>query len=69
MAVEGNFNVNNLVQTIIQYPAFRKTIKSILAVTYQEQACLLLRLKSRSETGASHHPAFIGNCRTITHTC
>ena len=29
---------------------------------------LLLRLKSRSVRVASHHPAFMGNCRTITHT-
>ena len=30
--------------------------------------CLLLRLKSRSAKGASNHPAFMGNCRTISHT-
>ena len=30
---------------------------------------LLLRLKSRSARGASRHPAFIGNCPTISHTC
>ena len=31
-------------------------------------ACLLLQLKSRSPRGASHHPAFMGNCQTISHT-
>ena len=30
--------------------------------------CLLLPLKSRSTRGASHHPAFIGNYLTISHT-
>ena len=30
--------------------------------------CVLLWLKSRSVRGASHHPAFIGNCWTISHT-
>ena len=36
---------------------------SICASSY-----LLLRLKSPSARGASHHPAFMGNCRTISHT-
>ena len=31
-------------------------------------ACLLLRLKSWSARGASHHPAFICNCRTVSQT-
>ena len=31
-------------------------------------AWLLLQLKSRSVRGASHHPAVMGNCRTISHT-
>ena len=30
-----------------------------------KQFCLWL--KSRSARGASHHPAFMGNCRTISH--
>ena len=30
--------------------------------------CLLLRLNFRSARIASHHPAFIGNYRTISHT-
>ena len=30
--------------------------------------CLLLRQRSRSAWGASHHSAFIGNCPTISHT-
>ena len=31
--------------------------------------CLLLRLKSRSARGTSHHTAFMGNCSTISHKC
>ena len=31
--------------------------------------CLLLLLKSRSAKGASCHPAFMGNCLTVGHTC
>ena len=30
--------------------------------------CLFLRLKFRSAIGASHYPAFTGNCQTISHT-
>ena len=32
------------------------------------QLCILLRLKSRSVRGASHHPIFMGNCPAIGHT-
>ena len=32
------------------------------------RACLLLGLKSWSARAASHSSAFIGNCRTISHT-
>ena len=32
-----------------------------------KQFCLLLWLKSRSSREASHHPAFMGNCQTISH--
>ena len=38
MAAEGNFNVNNLVQTIIQHPVFWETINSIQTATNQEQS-------------------------------
>ena len=69
MAAEGNVNVNNIVQTIVQYPTFREMINSILAATYQEQSCLLPRLKSQSARGAFHHPLFMGNCLPISHTC
>ena len=31
--------------------------------------CRLLTAKSRSVREASHQPAFIGNCLTISHTC
>ena len=68
MAAKGNVNVKNLVQTIVQHPAFRETINSILMATNQEELCLFLRLKSRSAKGASHHPAFMGNSPTISHT-
>ena len=34
---EGNVNVKNLVQTIVQHLAFRETINSILTTTNQEQ--------------------------------
>ena len=30
MDARGDVNVNNLVQTIVQHPAFRETINSIL---------------------------------------
>ena len=69
MAAKGNVNVKNLVQTIVLHPAFRETINSILMATTQEQLCLLLRLKSRCTRGASHHPAFMRNCLTISQTC
>ena len=42
MAAERNVNVNNLVQNIVQHPAFRETINSILTLANQEQSCLLL---------------------------
>ena len=35
MAAEGNVNVKNLVQTIVQHLAFRETINSILRATNQ----------------------------------
>ena len=37
MAAEGNVNVKNLEQTIVQHLAFRETINSILTATNQEQ--------------------------------
>ena len=61
MAAKGNINVNNLIQAIVQYPAFQEKINSILAATNQEQSCLLLRLKSWSARGASQHPAYTGH--------
>ena len=32
-----------------------------------KQFCLLLWLKSQSARRVSHHPVFMGNCRTISH--
>ena len=37
MAAEGKVNVNNLVQTIVQHPAFREIINSVLTATNQEK--------------------------------
>ena len=37
--------------------------------TFGENFCLLLKLKSQSERGASHHSTFIGKFPTISHTC
>ena len=37
MAVEGNVNVNNLVQTVVQHPAFLEMINSILMAVNQVQ--------------------------------
>ena len=36
MAVEGDVNVKNLVQTIVQHLAFQETINLILMTTNQE---------------------------------
>ena len=69
MVAEGNVNVNNLVQTIVQHPAFRETINSVLTATNQEKPCLSLQLKCRSERKVFHHPVSTGNCLTITYTC
>ena len=38
MAAKWNVNVNDLVQTIIQHPAFRETINSILIATKKTQS-------------------------------
>ena len=65
MTAEANVNVNNLVKTIVQHPAFRETITSILTVTNQEQSCLLFRLKCWNTRGASHQPVFMCNCLTL----
>ena len=37
MVAEGNVNVKDLVQTIVQHLAFRETINSILKATNQGQ--------------------------------
>ena len=37
MAVEGNINVNNLVQTVVKHLAFQEMLNSILMATNQEQ--------------------------------
>ena len=40
---------------LYQDSAFPEMINSILVATYQEQSCLLRRLKSQIARGASHH--------------
>ena len=37
MDAEGNVNVKNLVQTVVQHLAFQETINSMLTATNQEQ--------------------------------
>ena len=54
---------------LYQDSAFPEMINSVLVATYQEQSCLLRRLKSQIARGASHHPGFMGNCLPISHTC
>ena len=44
MAAKWNNNVNDLVQTIIQYPAFRETINSILIATKKIQSTDIILL-------------------------
>ena len=46
MAAKGNFNVNNLVQTIVQHPAFREAFDSILMATNQEQSTNIVLIAS-----------------------
>ena len=43
---EGNVNVKNLVQTIVQHLAFGETIKSILTATNQEQLTYIVLIVS-----------------------
>ena len=38
MATQGNINVNNLVKTVVEHPAFQEVFNSILTATYQEQS-------------------------------
>ena len=52
MAAEGNVSVNNIVQTIVQYPTFREMINSILAATYQEQSCFIASAKIPDREGS-----------------
>ena len=56
MAAEGNVNVKNLVQTIVQHLVFRETIDSILTATNQGQLTYIVL-------------TFVGNCPTISHKC
>ena len=46
MTAEGNVNVKNLVQTLVQHPAFRDTINSILTATNQGQSTNIVLIAS-----------------------
>ena len=46
MAAEGNVNVKNLVQTIVEHLAFREAINSILTATNQEQLTYIVLIDS-----------------------
>ena len=46
MAVEGDVNVKNLVQTIVQHLAFQETINLILMTTNQEQLTYFVSIVS-----------------------
>ena len=45
-AAEENVNVNNLLQTIVQHPAFREVINSILTYVDQEQLTYIVLIAS-----------------------
>ena len=46
-----------------------KQAKQIVFVVERWMQCLLFRLKSWSARETSRHPAFMGHCPTISHTC
>ena len=46
MAVEGNVNLKNLAQTIVQHLVFQETINSILTATNQEQLTYIVLIVS-----------------------
>ena len=46
MDVEGNINVNNLVETIVGHAASRETINSILTAITQEQSSNIVLITS-----------------------
>ena len=46
MAPEGNVNVNNLVQTTVQHPAFRGTVNTILTATNQEKSINIVNVEA-----------------------
>ena len=46
MAAQGNVNVNNLAETLVQHLAFRKTINSSLTATNQEQLTYIVPIFS-----------------------
>ena len=46
MAAQGNVNVNNLAETLVQHLAFRKTINSSLTANNQEQLTYIVPIFS-----------------------
>ena len=63
MAAKGKVNVSNLVQTLVQYPAFRETINSILTTNNQEQATNIVLIASgeiREREGSISPSSFYG---------
>ena len=40
------FNVNNLVQTTVQHPAFRGTVNTILTATNQQQSTNIVNVET-----------------------
>ena len=50
----------------LKYNSLDKRAQKIIKLNVRSWS--LLRLKFWSARGASHHPAFMGNCRTISHT-
>ena len=53
----------------IAYIAKMKLEKQIVFIADKWMQCVLLQLKSQSLREASCHPAFMGICRAISHTC
>ena len=47
MVPQGNVNANNLVQTTVQYPAFRGTVNTILAATNQKQSINIVNVETK----------------------
>ena len=72
MAAEGNVNVKNLVQTIVQDLAFRQTIDSILTATNQEQLTFIVLIVSAEipdREGSIYPSSFYRQLSIYCHKC